>query len=132
MPVIKNKGQVNAVIADKPVAVESNTTTLTVVEGQITNVKSQSKDAAWCGDTVDYTFTLTNNTNMPATNGQWGDMLPDGLCYVPGSFKVDGAPAEPMIFEDPYIHYNLPQPWAPGVVHTISFRTEVCCKSEGD
>lgn len=43
------------------------------------------------GDTLEYTFTVTNTADIPATNVMLVDQIPAGTTYVPGSTMLNGA-----------------------------------------
>jgi len=54
-------------------------------------VKTATPDAVNRGDTIEIAVLLTNGSNLPMTNINFTDLLPDGLRFVAGSVTINGT-----------------------------------------
>jgi len=71
--------------------------------------KSQSKDVASIGEYLKYTLTVENIGKRDYRDVLVEDKLPDGVKYVPKSFKVEGTSVIPQLSPDGKIlSYTLP------------------------
>ncbi len=59
--------------------------------------KTADRRTAVFGETVNYTLSFTNNTQLTIPNARIVDMLPAGLIYTPGSGRVNGVAVEPVV-----------------------------------
>jgi uncharacterized repeat protein (TIGR01451 family) len=58
--------------------------------------KTADRKTAVFGETVNYTLTFTNNTQVDIPNARIVDTLPSGMLYTPGSGRVNGEVVEPV------------------------------------
>ena len=58
--------------------------------------KTADRRTAVFGETINYTLTFTNNTELPIPNARIVDILPAGLLYTPGSGRVNGVAIDPV------------------------------------
>ncbi len=83
--------------------------------------KAQSKDVASIGEYLQYTVTAENIGKASYRNVTITDRLPDGVKYVPGSFKVEATSITPTLSSDgktlSYIHPAL----AKGATVTLTY-----------
>ncbi len=84
--------------------------------------KEMSPDEVMTGDLVNVTILVMNNGNGTAYNVTITDELPEGMEYVSGSSKVDGAPVEPSR-SDNVLAWHLDVPANSSTV--ITFRARV-------
>nr|AFP55393.1 conserved hypothetical protein [Sulfitobacter guttiformis] len=59
--------------------------------------KTADRRTAVFGETVNYTLTFTNNTELDILNARIIDRLPSGLLYTPGTGRVNGVAVDPVI-----------------------------------
>jgi len=52
--------------------------------------KSVNRDSATPGQTVEYTVTVTNSSDLPVHHVTVQDRLPEGFSYIPGSATING------------------------------------------
>lgn len=76
--------------------VESNIVTAELLLS-ITMVKSQSLLIVNSGDTQTYTIVITNPNIFTVDNFAFSDIIPAGMSYVTGTFKINGTVVTPTI-----------------------------------
>lgn len=59
--------------------------------------KTADRTTAVFGETINYTMTFTNNTELAIPNARIVDLLPAGLLYTPGTGRVNGVAVEPEV-----------------------------------
>lgn len=59
--------------------------------------KTADRRTAVFGETINYTLSFTNNTQLEIPNSRIVDLLPSGLLYTPGSGRVNGVAVEPEV-----------------------------------
>lgn len=87
--------------------------------------KMQSKQCVFTGSHLDYTIKICNDSHVDIHDPVFCDDIPNGLEYVPNTFKVDGNPETPV--KQPFdnrISFKLDKIKANEEV-TITFRTKV-------
>lgn len=98
----------------------SNTVNVPVYQPIIQVGLSSSSSNATVGDTVIYTFTVTNNGNIPA-NASLSGPIPAGTTFVPNSVVINGQSSAGA---DPSAGINL-GPVPAGSTVTVSYQTVV-------
>ncbi len=88
----------------------------------LTTIKKPGVDTVALGDTVTYTVTFQNTYQRDITNARFSDPLPEGLTFLPGSVKLNGA-SQPTY--DAVQGFPLPSPIRPGETITVTFNTQV-------
>ncbi|UOY92232.1 cell surface protein [Ectobacillus sp. JY-23] len=109
--------------ARAPVAAttSSNTVFVTVNNANVQGVKSVDKAFATIGDTVTYSFVLTNTGNVSANNITLTDSIPAGLAFVPNSVTINGT-TQPAA--SPSVGISVPSILG-GATATVSFQAVV-------
>ena len=59
--------------------------------------KTADRKTAVFGETVNYTLTFTNNTEVDIPNARIVDVLPSGMLFTPGTGRVNGDVVEPVV-----------------------------------
>lgn len=86
-------------IAEGDPIVIGNNLPIRTCEGltDVVATKTADRRTAVFGETVNYTLTFTNNTQLAIPNARIVDMLPAGLLYTPGTGRVNGVAVEPEV-----------------------------------
>lgn len=85
-----------------------------------TITKTQSQTVLLPDTIQQYTISGTNNTGVGVTLFTLTDVIPVGLAYVSGSFKVDGVTATPTVVANTLTY--IFGAWANGTTHTFTFQ----------
>lgn len=101
-----------------------STVTVNVNAPMLDFKKTADKTNAKAGDIVTYSFTITNNGNVAATNIMFSDPIPTGTSFVANSFKI-GVTSVPGA--DPAAGVNIGNLGASSSV-TVSFQVLVVFK----
>lgn len=99
----------------------SNTVSTAVSNPNVTVVKSTASTDAVVGDTITYSFVITNSGIATVTNAILTDAIPPGSAFVPGSVLVGGVP-QPAASPTAGIAIGT---LAPGASTTASFNVTV-------
>ena len=89
-----------AVSAESPEIVRSNTVVTPVVPPAIEISKRAERSVAAPGDPVAFSLEVRNVGTFTATSVEARDTLPPGLAYLEGSGRVSGSPVEPTVSPD--------------------------------
>lgn len=114
-----NQATSNVTIAGKEVSFQSNTVTAQLLDSTLlTMVKTQSTELVVSGGTITYTIVITNLSLAPLVNFEFEDIIPTGMSYETGSFRVNGLTKTPVI-SDQTLSYNFDI--LPIALTTVSF-----------
>ncbi|MBZ9750561.1 DUF11 domain-containing protein [Deinococcus sp. HMF7604] len=114
------------VVSDEiPTPTESNPVENGVFDqANLSMVKTSSPERVSFGQTITYTFTVTNRSATAALQTiRVQDTLPAGLVYIEGSSRLNGAPIEPTVSGRTYT-WEIPG-LAPGAAAVVTFDAEV-------
>ncbi|WP_199188325.1 DUF7933 domain-containing protein [Deinococcus arcticus] len=113
------------VSAEVPEPTESNPVQNGVFnQANLSMVKTSSPDRVAYGQTITYTFTVTNRSATAALQTiRVQDTLPAGLVYIEGSSRLNGTPIVPTVTGRTYV-WEIPG-LAPGASAVITFDAEV-------
>ncbi|MGV8980185.1 hypothetical protein [Clostridium sp.] len=100
---------------------KSNEVRTNIVNGDLKVTKSVNKTYATIGDTLTYSFNVSNIGNVTATNTNFFDAIPIGSSFIPGTVIVNGL-SKPTY--NPEIGFTLGSLTA-GQVVSLSFNTLV-------
>ncbi|MBZ9713411.1 DUF11 domain-containing protein [Deinococcus multiflagellatus] len=111
--------------AEVPEPTESNPVQNGVFnQANLTMVKTSSPEQVAYGQTITYTFTVTNRSTTAALQTiRVQDTLPAGLVYIEGSSRLNGTPIVPAVSGRTYV-WEIPG-LAPGASAVITFDAEV-------
>ncbi|HDR6266003.1 TPA: DUF11 domain-containing protein, partial [Bacillus cereus] len=70
---------------------QSNTTTTQINSAILTAQKNSNVSTVDIGQDITYTVTITNSSNVSATNVIFTDLIPDGTSFEPNSFTLNGT-----------------------------------------
>lgn len=84
-------------------------------------VKSVDKALASIGDVLTYTFTITNNSNVPVDTINFTDSIPNGTTFVTNSVTINSIP---QFGFNPQTGFAIPN-MAMGDVTTVTFKVTV-------
>ncbi|PWW36828.1 MULTISPECIES: DUF7507 domain-containing protein [Paenibacillus] len=104
-----------------PGSVTSNTVVIPVSLPMLIVVKSTAAADAVAGDTVTYSFTVTNQDASSITNVVLTDNIPTGSSFLPGSVTLNGVP-QPTA--DPVTGVSIGT-LLPGASATVTFSVQV-------
>ena len=98
----------------------SNTVYVQVSNATLITKKSVSEQIAYIGDTLTYSFSITNTGNVPADHVVLTDPVPNGTVYVAGSLAasvpVTGSPLTAITFTNAIL---------PGETVTLSYKVKI-------
>ena len=98
----------------------SNTVYVQVSNATLITKKSVSEQIAYIGDTLTYSFSITNTGNVPADHVVLTDPVPNGTVYVAGSLAasvpVTGSPLTVITFTNAIL---------PGETVTLSYKVKI-------
>lgn len=93
-----NKATSTVTVAGQLVNFSSNTVTAELLDSTlVTLVKTQSSDLVASGSTITYTVVITNLSLTILSNFNFSDVIPTGMSYATGTFKVNGTTQTPVI-----------------------------------
>lgn len=106
-----------------PVTKLTNTVLSVSATDDFTLTKEQSQTVLFPDTIQEYTITGENQTGVGVTVFTLVDVIPAGLSYIVGSFKVDGVVTAPTTVIGNTLTYIFGA-WANGDTHTFSFQCE--------
>lgn len=98
----------------------SNQVSVFIVNRDVSMVKSVDKAFAIKGETLTYTTTITNNSNVDVDDIYFTDAIPAGTTFVNNSVKINGV----SILGNPEIGFNVPN-LTPNSSTIITFQVTV-------
>lgn len=116
----KNKATATFLAGLTNISVTSNEVVASLSNGTIALTKSQTLDIIYPQSIQEYTITGVSTVGIGVTLFTLTDIIPSGLSYVDGSFKVDGVAKVPTIVGN--ILTYIYGAWADGTTHTFSFQ----------
>ena len=100
---------------------KSNEVRTNIVNGNLRVTKSVNRNFATIGDTLTYSFNVSNISNVTATNTNFFDVIPIGSSFIPGTVIINGLPKPTY---NPQLGFTLGSLTA-GQVVSLSFNTLV-------
>lgn len=101
---------------EEAMVVNSNTVETEIIDLQVT--KTANVPFTMVGQTICYTVTIVNNSDVDVEDILFTDPLESYLTYVDGSFAVDGTPETPTVTGNE-IQYELSVPAGATVLVTF-------------
>ncbi|MDD3303976.1 MAG: hypothetical protein PHP54_03570 [Clostridia bacterium] len=93
-----NQATSNVTISGQQVNFSSNSVTAQLLDTTlVTLVKTQSSALVVSGGSITYSIAITNLSLSPITNFNFQDIIPTGMTYQTGTFKINAATQTPVI-----------------------------------
>ena len=103
---ITNRSQIEIEACDETIAVQSNETTVNVLQLHV--VKTAGCNITAVGHHIDYCVRVTNDSGVTLYDLVFRDTIDSRTSYVTGSFTVDGTPRTPTV-QGHTITYVIPE-----------------------
>lgn len=88
---ITNKTKITITLDEKQYDIESNELLITILNNEISLLKTANTKAVKSGDVITYTITITNSGTILNTDMFFTDPIPEGTTFVENSVKVNDA-----------------------------------------
>ncbi|EDT76997.1 DUF11 domain-containing protein [Clostridium butyricum] len=107
----------------------SNMTTVNVNTAIVTATKTVDKSIAKIGDTITYSFNISNTGNVSATNMTFKDTLDSNISFTNGSVVINGTSAPTF---NPNNGFSIPDISGSNGFDTVSFQATVVSRPSGN